>query len=106
MKDSDIIKYIYKNNHEQGEVWCEWDFLDWIDFSIIPELLKESLLNALVNSYEKYILINYKFPHTRPRYIEIKSIRKFRTTYMIPITKFRRKYNYYKPLKLTCLNYE
>lgn len=106
MKDSEIIKYIYKNNYEQGEVWCEWDFLDWIDFSTIPESIKENLLKSLVNSYEKYILINYKFYYFRPNYSTIKFFKKHRTTYMNPIVKFRQKYNYYKPLKLKCLSYE
>jgi hypothetical protein len=106
MKDSEIIKYIYKNNHEKGEVWCEWDFLDWIDFSMIPELLKEDLLNALVKSYEKYILMNYKFYYFRPDYKSMRMIEKFKTTYMNPIIRFREKNKFYKPLKLTCLNYE
>ncbi len=106
MKDSEIIKYIYENNYKQGECWCEWDLLDWIDFDRVPIFLRDELVKVLVKSFEGYILSKYKFYHIRPEYSSMREIEKQRLSYMHPLNKFRQRYRYYKLLKLRCLNYE
>lgn len=100
MKDSEIIKHIYKNNYRKDIIWCEWELLDQIDFSLTPKQFLDEFSKVLVIAYENYILMNYKFYNFRPDYASMRKIEKLKTTYMIPVTKFRQKYNYYKPLKL------
>ena len=105
MKDSKIIKYIYDNVYVKGDCWGEWDIYDWFDLDCsIPSVKK--LVTAIMDSFERFIFQKYKFTGTRPDYETLRYIWKMEKSYMHPLNKFRQRYNYYKPLKLKCLDYE
>lgn len=106
MKDADVIRYIYNNVYARGEYWSEWDIYDWLDLGDEYTPKVRELVLVITETLERFIFSRYKFTGTRPDYGTLKSIWRFKKSYMHPLNKYRQKNRYYKPLKLKCLNYE